>query len=477
VTSPVKMKTEDGEQIVIPRNGAELEVMLGDQKLMEKLLTKEPEKFGEFISNYAQYALNQQQDIAAQVREQTQMVLHQMMEDGGLKLDPDKAGKYGPPVDLTTQARSRGSDGAALLAQKQGLYNSRAMGAAIDNEFESAGDYFQTIWHQRNGQRDHKTENKIHRVRNAFSSNVPSEGGFLIPETMRSEMLRIGLETAIVRPRARVIPMESLRVPFPAIDSTSNASSVYGGVIAYWTEEGATLQQSSAQFSRVVLDAKKLTAYTAVPNELLADSIISFEAFINQIFPEALTYYEDDAFINGTGVGEPLGFLDPSNASMISVAKEGGQAADTIVWENIIAMYARMLPTSLNRAAWIVAPNVFPQLATMALSVGTGGVPVWLPDGTNSPSMQLLGRPVIVSEKVPKLGDAGDINLVDLSYYLIGDRQVMSAMSSQHYLFQNDMTAYRIIERLDGRPWLQSALTPRNGGDTLSPFVSLAERA
>jgi HK97 family phage major capsid protein len=91
--------------------------------------------------------------------------------------------------------------------------------------------------------------------------------------------------------------------------------------------------------------------------------------------------------------------------------------------------------------------------------------------------MTILGRPVLVSEKVPKLGDAGDINFVDFGFYLIGDRQAMTARSSEHFKFKDDMTAYRIIERVDGRPWLQSAITPKNGGPTLSPFVKVAARA
>jgi HK97 family phage major capsid protein len=271
--------------------------------------------------------------------------------------------------------------------------------------------------------------------------------------------------------------MESLRVPFPAIDSTSNVSSVYGGVVGYWTEEGAALNASQAAFSRVVLDAKKLTAYTEVPNELISDSLVSFQAFLDQIFPEALGFYEDDAFLNGTGVGEPLGALAAGNSSAIVVAKEAAQPADTIVWENIVKMYSRMLPGSLARAVWIVPPNAFPELATMALSVGTGGSAIWLNNGVEGPPMTILGRPVIVSEKVPPLGDEGDINFVDFGFYLIGDRQAMSATSSEHYKFGNDMTAYRIIERVDGRPWLQSAITPKNNGDTLSPFVKLAARA
>lgn len=113
----------------------------------------------------------------------------------------------------------------------------------------------------------------------------------------------------------------------------------------------------------------------------------------------------------------------------------------------------------------------------MALSVGTGGGPIWLNNGVAGPPMTILGRPVIVSEKVKTLGDAGDINFVDLGFYLIGDRQTMTAESSPHYRFQNGETAFRFVSRVDGRPWLKSAITPKNNGATLSPFVKLADRA
>ncbi|MFI9200167.1 phage major capsid protein [Streptomyces sp. NPDC053048] len=452
----------DPERITIPTTAAELEAMLGDSKAMQKVFAGKNGEFGEFITNYARSVHNRDLAIATQVKEETQRVLADWLRDE----QPEGVGR----INLTPeQVVAHGS-------ARNNLHNPRAMGAVLDKEFTNSAEYFRTIWHNANRTADMQA--KLTRVRNAFSSTVPSEGGFLIPETLRSEMLRVSLETSIVRPRARVIPMETLRVPFPAIDSTSNVSSVYGGVVGYWTEEGAALTASQAAFSRIVLDAKKLTAYSEVPNELISDSAVSFQAFLDEIFPEALGFYEDIAFIKGSGVGEPLGVLDANNSAIIAVAKESGQAADTIVWENIVKMYARMLPSSLNRAVWIASNDVFPELATMALSVGTGGSAVWLNNGVEGPPMTILGRPVIFTEKAPGLlGDQGDISFVDFGFYLIGDRQVMSAMSSPHFKFQNDQTAYRIIQRVDGRPWLQSAITPQNNGPTLSPFVQLAARA
>jgi HK97 family phage major capsid protein len=452
--------TATGTLTAIPTNQTELEELLSDSKRINDIFRAG--QFPELVQNYARAVAKTDMDIKTQVQEQVQLVVAEMLKDGG----------FGAPERLDLSPKAVVAHGDA----RNNLYNPRAMGAALDKDFQgptAAADFFATIWHNANRTAD--LQAKLSRVRNAFSSTVPSEGGFLIPETLRSELLRVSLETSIVRPRARVIPMETLRVPFPAIDSTSNVSSVYGGIVTYWTEEAAALTASQASFGRIVLDAKKLTAYTEVPNELISDSIGSFQAFLDQMFPEAMGFGEDDAFFSGTGVGEPLGFLNAGAA--VSVTKESGQAADTILWENIVKMYSRMLPSSLGRAVWICSINTFPELATMALSVGTGGSAVWLNNGAVGPPMTILGRPVIFTEKAPVLGDAGDINFVDLGFYLIGDRQVMSAMSSPHFKFQNDQTAYRIIERVDGRPWVQSAITPKNNGDTLSPFVKIAARA
>lgn len=315
---------------------------------------------------------------------------------------------------------------------------------------------------------------KLAEIDNSFSSNVPSDGGFLIPERLRADLLRVALETSLMRRFARVIPMDSLTVPFPTLDSTSNASTVHGGIAAFWTGEGEQLEESDPTFGRVVLKANKLTARADVPNELFQDSIISLEAFISDVFPDAMAWFEDIAFINGTGVGEPLGWLRAAAAEV--VAQSAGQPGDTIVWQNILQMYAQMLPSSLGRAIWIANIDTFPELAQMALSVGTGGSAIWLNNGVVGPPMTILGRPVYFTEKVPSVTERGCISFIDPGYYLIGDRQTMRAETSAHYRFANDITVMRFIQRLDGRPWIESSIEPANGANNLSPFVLLDDR-
>jgi HK97 family phage major capsid protein len=248
-------------------------------------------------------------------------------------------------------------------------------------------------------------------------------------------------------------------------------------MIAYWGEESAAFTESSPKFSRVVLDAKKLTGFGLVPNELLQDSFLSFSALLEGLWPKAMAFYEDLAYMSGTGVGEPLGFLGSGNPASIAVTKEVGQPAATIVVENIIKAYSRMLPTSLNRAVWFVSPETIPELYTMAISVGTGGAPVMLVNAAGPGPATMLGRPIVVTEKASRVGTRGDVVFADLSYYLVGDRQAMSMDQSTDYRFANDQTAFRILQRVDGRPWLQSPITPANSGATLSPFVEIETRA
>lgn len=351
-------------------------------------------------------------------------------------------------------------------------YNAKAPGAALDGIFNTAGEFYQAIWPEN---QDADLRDKFNTYQNALRTTDGGDGGYLVPEEMRNSLEAVALESTVVRPRAVRVPMGASRVKQPVIDSTSNASSVFGGLTTYWTSEEAAVTESTPKFGEVVLDANKLTVYATATREMLQDSAISVEGILNSLVPQALAHAEDVKFIRGTGAGEPLGFLNAG--SKIEVAKRSGQAADTIVWENLVDMYSRLLPGSASSAVWVAHPNTFPELATMALSVGTGGSAIWLQNGAAAPPLSILGRPVIFSEKMSTLGDAGDIALVDFNYYMVGDRQQLTAEVSRDFLFSTDKVAYKFIQRLDGRPSLLSAITPNQGSTTLSAFITLAARA
>jgi HK97 family phage major capsid protein len=350
----------------------------------------------------------------------------------------------------------------------QALHHPAAPGAkAYTGAGFTAGEFFRAAWH---GARASEARVRLEEIQNSYSTEVPADGGFLVPESVRSDLVYRSLSLGAIRQRARVFPVTTARTGLPVADETSDASSVLGGLTFYWTEEAAAITESTSAFELAVLDTKKMQGLLNTPNELMNDAP-AWAVFISEAVPEALSYFEDLAYLTGSGAGEPLGMV--SCPASIVTAAQSGQAATSIVWENIVQLAAQMLPTSLNRAVWVASSDTFTQLAVMALSVGTGGGPVW----TAENGLTIFGRPVYFYDFMPKLGATGDLMFVDPAYYGIADRMALQVASSPHYKFNMDVTTWRITARLDARPLLSSAITPRNGASNqLSAFTQIAAR-
>jgi len=324
--------------------------------------------------------------------------------------------------------------------------------------FKTFGEFLRTI----------KFSPEDARLKLGFNERNDGAGGFTVPEEYLNKLLGDALEQSVVRAAgATVIPMTSDTLNIPKIvDSThSAAASVFGGVIAYWLEESGEKTATQAAFGNVKLIAKKLTGYTYASDELLADNAIGLEGLIGRMFSQALAWYEDYAFLRGSGVGQPLGILN--SGALLTINRS---AASTIALADLANMWARLLPGSHDRAVWLANQGTFPQLAALATTNLT-----WLDQNqglAKAPPSRIFGRPLYITEKLPALGTAGDIVLADMSYYLIGERQSIQIATSPHVRFTTDETAWRFVERVDGQPWVDAAFTPA-AGSTLSPFVCL----
>ena len=331
---------------------------------------------------------------------------------------------------------------------------------APKSQFRSFGEFLHTI-------RVHPEDKRL--VRTGLSEGDDSAGGFTVPEEFANTIMMGSLEMAVIRPNgATVIPMRTDTLKIPKVVDTAHSSTLFGGVVAYWLEETGTKTPTQPTFGQIQLIAKKLTGYTYASDELLADNAVGLEALLTRMFSGALAWYEDDGFINGNGVGKPLGILN--SGALLAVNRS---AASTIAIADLANVWARLLPQSHGKAVWLANPSILPQLVALGStyltwlrgSAGAAGL-------ADSPPATLLGRPIVFTEKCKALGTAGDIVLADLSYYLIGDRQQIAIASSQHVRFTTDETAWRFVKRVDGQPWVDSAFTPANGS-SLSPFVTL----
>lgn len=322
---------------------------------------------------------------------------------------------------------------------------------------------------------------RIVRAASGLSESVPSDGGFLVQQDFSAELLQETFATGILASKCRRIPISgnanSLKIN--GVDEKSRASSRYGGIVGYWEEEAGQKTKSKPEFRKIELSLKKLIGLCYATDELLEDAA-ALEGVIRTGFVSEFGFLLDDAIINGSGAGQPLGILNAG--CLVSVDKEVGQKADTVVAENVIKMYSRIFAGSRSRAEWYINQNIEPQLFTMSLAVGTGGIPIYMPAGglSGQPYGTLFGRPVIAIEQAASLGDLGDIMFADLgSGYILAEKGGIKSDMSIHVRFLEDESVFRFVLRVDGQPVRATALTPYKGTVSYSQshFIALSARA
>lgn len=323
-------------------------------------------------------------------------------------------------------------------------------------------------------------------IRNAWTERVPSEGGFLVPEQLRAQVMSY-ITPAIVRPRAMVLPMGSLRLDVPVLDNPSQASGAQalGGLTFAFTENNALIPSSNPAFGRAVLQAQKLAALVAVPDELASDAAGALGDFIARVVALGYAWKEDDVFIGGTGTGQPQGLLSAACAVIVARAVAGTvSSADVAKMVSALhpAALAAGLTPGITDVGWLISDSLLASILQMYLlpagATATSGaiaaLPAWLNLGDgHEVGPSILGLPAFVTDHQPAAGTEGDLALVDLRNYLIGDRMEMTIdRSSAGTGFVTDITNYRIRARVDGRYWVQEQTTTEAGA-TVAPVVIL----
>lgn len=316
------------------------------------------------------------------------------------------------------------------------------------------------------------------QVRNAAGSDEHSTqsdpyGGFLVPEAMLPGYLRTEPEPDPMMGRITNVPMGAPVVKVPARVDKNHSTSVSGGLTVTRRVETQAGTASRMQFEQIKLEAHSLYGLSYATEELISDSPQTIAAILSQGFRDEFTSKLVEERIRGTGTGEFLGVLN--SPCLISVAKENSQTADTINATNVMKMRERCW--RYDRAVWLANPDTYRQLAALNVAGTNSDVFIFGPARGEDVPDTLLGRPVHFTEYASTLGDHGDLILGVWSEYLEGTYQPLQGAESIHVRFLENERAFRFTMRNAGSPWWSSVLTPKNGANTLSPFVTLAERA
>ena len=286
------------------------------------------------------------------------------------------------------------------------------------------------------------------QVSNVLQEGVDADGGYLVPEEYDSRLIDVLTEENIMRSLGNVITTSG--------EHKINIAATRPA--AAWIEEGGALSFGDATFSQILLDAHKLHVAIKVTEELLYDAAFNLEGYIIDQFGKALANAEEDAFLNGTGRGQPLGLFAETGGGTPALS------AASINADHIMQLIYALKRPYRKSARFIMHDKV---IAAIRQLKDNNGVYLWQPALTSGEPDKLLGYDVYTSPFCPE----GKIAFGDFSYYNIGDRGTRSFSERRELFAGNGMIGYVAKERVDGKLILPEAvqILTITGGKPLKP--------
>jgi HK97 family phage major capsid protein len=300
------------------------------------------------------------------------------------------------------------------------------------------------------------------------SEAIDSEGGIFVLPEFHEGFLVTPAQLASFRKYARKFPMAGTSYSIRALVDKNHQTAVAGGVTVSRKGEGVSGDKSKAQWEWVTLKPTKQVGWVAITDEMLEDAP-AFAGYFPPLFRRAIDSAEEGDFLYGSGAGEPLGAFHANNPSVITISKESGQAAGSLVILNILKARARCY--GYESAVWFGNQDIIPQLAVMTI----GNAAIYLPSAKEDVPDMLLGRPVKWTDHAETVGTKNDLMLCSGEHYAIGDRGGMNTAASIHVKFLEGEQVIKVWQRNDGQPLWRDKLTPVKGS-TRSPFINIETR-
>ena len=266
------------------------------------------------------------------------------------------------------------------------------------------------------------------QVSNVLQEGVDADGGYLVPEEYDHRLIDVLTEENIMRGIATKITTSG--------EHKINIAATKPA--AAWIEEGAALSFGDATFDQKILDAHKLHVAIKITEELLYDNAFGLENYIITEFGKALANAEEDAFLNGDGVGKPTGIFDKT---------KGGESIGTLTAalksDDILDLIYKLKRPYRKNASFIMNDATLAQIRKLK---DNNGQYLWQPSYQANEPDKILGYNIRTSAFAPT--DA--IAFGDYKYYNIGDRGSRSFKQLNELFAGNGMIGYVAKERVDG---------------------------
>ena len=295
---------------------------------------------------------------------------------------------------------------------------------------------------------------QLSQIRAAQQVNPNTAGGFLVPQAIAQEIIK-PVDNPIFMRQISNVQQINANVAIPRQNTR---------LTAYWQGETETAITSAANVGQRDFKPHRVTVRTSASRLLIDQSVINVEQWLGGELDYASRLKEEDAAMQGNGVGQWLGIFTAS-ADGIPTSRDVVSAGAAIAADDIISTIMNVKATVRDRGSW-VGSRQFVQLvmklkdsANQYIFTESAGIGNVLAVGT---PMFLKGRPLYESESAPTALTTGTYAAVfgDFNFYRIYDFMNLSVqVLDQDPYASNGEYGYVMHKFSDGAPVLDEAFS------------------
>lgn len=268
-----------------------------------------------------------------------------------------------------------------------------------------------------------------------------ADGGYLVPDVTRPEILRLMEEFGVARTDFRVLPMGKSKV-------ITIPRKLTGATVTR-TSENTAITDTKVTLDYVTLTASKVAAIVAMSSELDEDSIVDMGQYVNELLGESFAEEEDGQFYAGTG-SPHTGLFSSTHTfgNSVSVAD-----AENISYDDLVDCVYGIKSNYLNGAVWRMHRTVYAEICKIK---DNDGNPIVV-NPAEPTKASMFGYPIRLIESAPTASGAGAgvpyIVLGAGNKSIIGSKRDLTvkilteATVDSVNLAENDLVGIRVTKR------------------------------
>jgi len=259
------------------------------------------------------------------------------------------------------------------------------------------------------------------------------DGGYILPTEADGKYQVALKKDNLFRRLATVIRTDNSRM-------TGTVVAAEGA--AQWIAEGQAFPEGTDIFTQFPVSTHKLATMMRLKNDFIMDAGFDLEHYLSKEFARRFGKAEEDAFLNGTGKGEPWGILNDTNGAEVGVT---AATADALDYADVCKLFYSLAPEYRQNAVWIMNDETIQALRTQ---VDVNGNYLW----RDTTADTLMGKPVICTNHMPSAATgAKPVAFGTVDHYWVIERQPLAITRYEELYARRSETGFFAYERLDGR--------------------------